>query len=289
VAGYRWPAEKWIYPKIRATKLKDFKATDADQFFRDAATSLSKASLVKIKSTLTRSIQRAQRYDLIGRNVAELIDLPQGRPGRPSRAMSEEQAGKVLRTATGQATGYVKSVKVSHSQVAVTHAGAETGELPCGTRPRKQVSIIEIGTDLGVVTCRTCCAELGADGRASEGLRLEALFFVSITLGLRPRELRKLSWDHVDLDHGVIHVGTSPSGCTCPTGQSARICTASSPGSGSPAVASFPQPSPLAMIRSMDGAETVQLTPAAADQIKGMQFTASGRRPPEQRTQVRAH
>lgn len=59
VAGYRSQAEKWIYPKIGATRLKDFKATDADLFFRDAGQALSKASLVKIKGTLTRSIRRA--------------------------------------------------------------------------------------------------------------------------------------------------------------------------------------------------------------------------------------
>ena len=82
MATYRGQAEKWIYPKIGATKLAEFKATDADRFFRDVAKVLSKASLVKIKSTLVRSIRRAQKYDLIGRNVAELVDLPQG----PARA-----------------------------------------------------------------------------------------------------------------------------------------------------------------------------------------------------------
>jgi hypothetical protein len=54
---------------------------------QDVARVLSKSSLVKIKSTLVRSIRRAQKYDLIGRNVAELVDLPQGQPGHPSRAM----------------------------------------------------------------------------------------------------------------------------------------------------------------------------------------------------------
>ncbi len=34
---------------------------------------------------------------------------------------------------------------------------------------------------------------------------------LSITLGLRPGELRKLAWDHVDLDRGVIHVWRSAS------------------------------------------------------------------------------
>ena len=116
MATYRGQAEKWIYPKIGRTKLKDFKATDADRFFRDVAKVLSKASLVKVKSTLVRSIRRAQKYDFIGRNVAELVDLPQGQPGHPSRAMTEEQASQVLKAAGGQATGFVKVVKVSQAR-----------------------------------------------------------------------------------------------------------------------------------------------------------------------------
>ena len=83
MATYRGQAEKWIYPKIGAKKLAEFKATDAERFLRDVAKVLSKASLVKIKSTLVRSIRRAQKYDLIGRNVAELVDLPQGSARAP--------------------------------------------------------------------------------------------------------------------------------------------------------------------------------------------------------------
>ena len=154
MATYRGQAEKWIYPAIGATKLKDFKATDADRFFRNTARTLSKASLVKIKSTLTRSIRRAQKYDLIGRNVAELVDLPQGQPGHPSRAMCEEQAAKVLRAASGQATGYVNVVKVSSGRYAATHAATETGELACGTWTRLKSSVTNVGTDLRATTCR---------------------------------------------------------------------------------------------------------------------------------------
>jgi len=54
------------------------------------------ASIVRIKSMIARSTRRAQNFDLVGRNVAELVDLPQGQPGRPSRAMTEQQASKVL-------------------------------------------------------------------------------------------------------------------------------------------------------------------------------------------------
>jgi integrase len=211
MATYRGQAEKWIYPAIGATKLKDFKATDADRFFRDVAKILSKASLVKIKSTLIRSIRRAQKYDLIGRNVAELVDLPKGQPGHPSRAMSEEQAGKVLQAASGRATAYVKVVKVSRGQCAATHAATEANELACGTWTRLKAPIAEVGIDLAETTCHFCRAELGLDDHTEAGGRLEALFVLSITLGLRPGELRKLAWDHVDLNRGVIHVWRSAS------------------------------------------------------------------------------
>jgi hypothetical protein len=81
-------AKNWIYPRIGATKLRDFTATDADKFFKELGRVLSKRTLVMIKSTLRRSIRRAQVRDLIARNVVELIDLPGGQPGRPSRAMT---------------------------------------------------------------------------------------------------------------------------------------------------------------------------------------------------------
>ena len=42
MATYRGQAEKWIYPKIGARKLAEFKATDADRFLRDVAKVLSK-------------------------------------------------------------------------------------------------------------------------------------------------------------------------------------------------------------------------------------------------------
>jgi len=211
MATYRGQAEKWIYPKIGAKKLAEFKATDAERFLRDVAKTLSKASLVKIKSTLVRSIRRAQKYDLIGRNVAALVDLPQGRPGHPSRAMTEEQASKVLKAASGQPAGFVKVVKVSEGQYAATHAATETGEIACGTWTRLNAPVTEIGADLTETTCRFCRAELGLDADADASRRLEALFVLSITLGLRPGELRKLSWDHVDLDNAVVHVWRSAS------------------------------------------------------------------------------
>jgi integrase len=206
IASYRGQAEKWIYPKIGAAKLKDFKATEAERFFHDLGPALSKRSIVMIKSTLRRSIRRAQRHDLIGRNVVELADLPEGRPGRPSRAMTQEQAGKVLGAAAGRPTGYVAVIKIGSYRQAATHAATEAGALACGTKPRKDARTEHVSADLADTTCRSCRAQLGLDGTTSDDARLEALFVVSLMLGLRPGELRALTWAHVDLDRGVIHV-----------------------------------------------------------------------------------
>jgi integrase len=52
---------------------------------------------------------------------------------------------------------------------------------------------------------------MGIDDTDDENLRLEALFVLSNTLGLRPGELRQLAWDHVDLNRGVGHVWRSAS------------------------------------------------------------------------------
>ncbi len=209
LASYRGQAEKWIYPKIGATKLKDFTVTDAERFFRQLATVLSKRSLMMIKSTLRRSIRRAQKHDLIGRNVAELVDLPQGQPGRPSRAMTQDQASKVLEAASGTGNGYVKVVKIGRYAEAAAHAADETGALACGTKARKNTTVTEVSADLADTTCRACRALLGLDDTGNTETRLEALFVLALTLGLRPGELRALTWDHVDLAKGVIHVWRS--------------------------------------------------------------------------------
>jgi hypothetical protein len=125
--------------------------------------------------------------------------------------MSEDEAAKVLRAASGQATGYVKVVTVSAGKYAATHAATETGELACGTWTRRKDAVIEVDADLSTTTCRSCRAQLGLDDDTEASRRLEALFVLSLTLGLRPGELRKLSWNHVDLERGVIHVWRSAS------------------------------------------------------------------------------
>jgi integrase len=211
MATLRGQAENWINPRIGKAKLGEFSAADADEFFKAIAKHLSKRTLVMIKSTLRRSIRRAQVHRLIGQNVIEFIDLPSGQPGRPSRAMTQAQASRVLRAARDQAIGYVKVVKASNGRYGATHAATAGDVLACGTRPHVKATITDVSTELKETTCRSCRNQLGLDDTDDANTRLEALFVISITLGLRPGELRKLTWDHVDLNRGVIHVWRSAS------------------------------------------------------------------------------
>lgn len=101
IAEYRGQARKWIYPRIGDQKLKRFRARQAQDFFNAIAAHLGKRSLLMIKSTLRRSIQYAQVRDMIGENVVALVTLPRGRPGRPSRAMTEVQTQALFQAAKG--------------------------------------------------------------------------------------------------------------------------------------------------------------------------------------------
>jgi hypothetical protein len=159
-----------------------------------------------IKSTLRRSIRRAQRHDLIGRNVADLADLPEGQPGRPSRAMTWHRRPPGYRQ--WHRHRHTNVVVAKHSQAA-THAASDTSALACGTKARGGAAPTQVGTDLATITCRSCRSQLGLDGAGASTGRLEALFVLSITLGLRPGELRGLRWDHLDLGKGIIHVWRS--------------------------------------------------------------------------------
>ena len=125
--------------------------------------------------------------------------------------MTQAQASKVLKAAGGQASGFVKVVRASKGRYGATHAATDAGELGCGNKPHPMATVTDVSTELKDVTCRSCRSQLGLDDSAEVNGRLQALLVVSITLGLRPGELRMLTWDHVDLDRGVIHVWRSAS------------------------------------------------------------------------------
>ena len=83
-------------PEIGAIKLKKLNANHVDHWLDGLTEELSTASLHKLHSALKRAIRQAQARDMVGRNVAELVTTPRGRQGRPSKALTLDQAVAVL-------------------------------------------------------------------------------------------------------------------------------------------------------------------------------------------------
>jgi integrase len=90
-----------IIPALGARKLRDLTARDVDKWLADKAQGLSTATLRRLHSCLSRSLDRAMARDQGRRNVAHLCSVPKGQPGRPSKALTLAQAQAVLAAAAG--------------------------------------------------------------------------------------------------------------------------------------------------------------------------------------------
>jgi excisionase family DNA binding protein len=88
--------EKHVIPRLGARKLRDLKATEVDAWLTDLSTTLSTRTLQAIRSCLNRAVKRAMARDRVRRNVVELTEPPTEQSGRPSKALSAQQADDVL-------------------------------------------------------------------------------------------------------------------------------------------------------------------------------------------------
>jgi integrase len=80
-------------------KLRNLTAGDVQQALDTLSARLSTRSLQIIRNCLERAIRHAEIRDLVGRNVAALVKAPRGRPGRPSKSLTLEQARALLAAA----------------------------------------------------------------------------------------------------------------------------------------------------------------------------------------------
>src|SRR5437868_2923146 len=100
--AYRGLAKHHIIAKLGKTKLTELTADDVERFLDECAEDMTTQTVKIVHGLLRRSIRLAERRDKVGRNVARLVDTPQGkRPTRRSRSMSLKQATKLLKIAQG--------------------------------------------------------------------------------------------------------------------------------------------------------------------------------------------
>ncbi|MFD9772254.1 tyrosine recombinase XerC [[Kitasatospora] papulosa] len=101
ISTYRILADTHITPYLGAAKLRELDADQLDEWLEERATVLATQSLRMVHSILRRSISQGQRRNKVVRNVAELVQVPEGRSGRPSKSLSLEQGEAVLRAKEG--------------------------------------------------------------------------------------------------------------------------------------------------------------------------------------------
>lgn len=89
-----------IVPGLGSRRLADLSAEDVDRWLQERSAILARSSLQRILSLLRQILRRAMARGLVHRNVAELCEPPTaGRPGRPSKSLTLDQAVAVLQEA----------------------------------------------------------------------------------------------------------------------------------------------------------------------------------------------
>jgi integrase len=79
--------------------LRDLTVQDVRTALAKMAVTHSTPTLQKAHNCLTRALRHAEGRDLVRRNVSALVDTPHGRAGRPSQALTVEQAAALLEAA----------------------------------------------------------------------------------------------------------------------------------------------------------------------------------------------
>jgi len=82
--------------QIGSKPLRELTAGDVRGGLEALSNRLSTRYLQIAKASLARAIRYAEAHDLVGRNVATLVDPPKGAGGRPSRSLSLEQSLALL-------------------------------------------------------------------------------------------------------------------------------------------------------------------------------------------------
>lgn len=100
LSNYMTLTEKHVIPELGTRKLRELSADDVDRWLAREAKTCSTRTLRLLHSVLNRSVEHAQARDKVKRNVVALCGVPVGnRPGRPSKALTLEQAEAVLAAA----------------------------------------------------------------------------------------------------------------------------------------------------------------------------------------------
>ena len=92
-------ALKPLLEHIGTRPLRELTARDVRRGLEALSERMSTRYLQLARASLARAIRYAEAHDLVGRNVATLVDNPKGQVGRPSRSFTLEQSLALLEAA----------------------------------------------------------------------------------------------------------------------------------------------------------------------------------------------
>ena len=92
-------ALKPLLEHIGLKPLRELTARDVRRGLEALSDTMSTRYLQLARASLARAIRYAEAHDLVGRNVATLVDNPKGQIGRPSRSFTLEQSLALLEAA----------------------------------------------------------------------------------------------------------------------------------------------------------------------------------------------
>jgi integrase len=104
VTLYRGTIAKALNEELGSVRLTDLTASGVQRALTALAARSSTRTVQIAHNVLVRAIRHAERDDLVGRNVAALIDSPKGQlDGRPSKSLTLEQTVALMDAAKGTA------------------------------------------------------------------------------------------------------------------------------------------------------------------------------------------
>jgi integrase len=99
---YRDTVAKALKEELGTVRLASLTAGDVDSAMAALASRSTTRTVQMAHNVLVRAIRHAERHDLVARNVAALVKPPRGRAeGRPSKALTMEQAVRLMEAARG--------------------------------------------------------------------------------------------------------------------------------------------------------------------------------------------
>ncbi|GAA3213962.1 site-specific integrase [Actinocorallia longicatena] len=97
-----------VIPDLGKRKLRDLKAQEVQVWLRKKAATYSTRMLRELHACLNRMIRHAMAQEVVFRNVMDVVKVPRGKDGRPSRSLTFAQAVEVLRASeTHRMHGYI--------------------------------------------------------------------------------------------------------------------------------------------------------------------------------------